>query len=117
MRDPEQIEIAVEQVIGKEAYIPISKETIREVCPHPSLAILVSAQDADEAVVSLREAWEQVGSPSPSGLVVFIRSSFLTMDDLSRILAAMPRVERLRRGLDYSRPGAPKIEIWIIAAV
>ena len=116
-RDPGQIEIAIEQVIGKEAYIPISRDAFQEACPHPSLALLVSAADADEAVAGLREAWEQAGSPSPDGLVVFILGSFLTMDDLSRILAALPQAERIRKGLDYSRPGGPKIEIRIIATI
>ena len=113
-RDPEQIENTVDQVIGRKAYLPISKDAFREACPHPSLAILVSAEDADEAVASLREAWEQAGNPSTSGLVVFIRGSFLTMDDLSRILAATPRIERSRRGLDFSEPGHAKVEIYLV---
>ena len=116
-RDPGQIEIAVDQVTGRDAYIPISKDAFQEVCPHPTLAILVSAEDADEAVAGLREAWEQAGNPSPDGLVVFIRSTTLTMDGLARINAALPQAERIRKGLDYSRPGGPKIEIRIIATV
>ena len=62
-RDPGQIEIAVEQVIDKDAYIPVSKEVFVATCPNPSLAIHISARDADEAATRIEEAWEKAGNP------------------------------------------------------
>ena len=113
--DSDLIDEAIARITGKDAFFPLSMDDFKEICPHPTLAYQVLSQNADEAADKIQQEWEQSGKPELSGMMAFIQSTSMTMDDLAIIDKVLPRASRIKKGLDFTNPDSGLIDIWVFA--
>ena len=112
---PSQIQHEIAQVVEYEGYLPLREQDFEDICPNPTWGIHVSAQSVDALVVLSRICLEQVlvSKKDLIGIIVYIRSSSLTMNDISKIDTMIPHARRFKMGLGYN--SAPEIDIWFFA--
>ena len=113
--DSRLIDEAIARITGKDACLPLSTDDFNEICPCPTIAIHVLAQNAGEAAEKIRHECEQSVKSELSSIMTYIRSTSLTMADLAMIDKALPRAPRFKKGLEHSNPDGGTLEIWIFA--
>ena len=113
--EPGQIQHEIARVVSDEGYLPLRNLDFRDICPNPSWGIHVCAQSVDALIVLSKICLEQVlvSKKELKGIIVYIRGSFLTMADVSRIDGMTPRARSFKRGL--GRKYTPGIDIWFFA--
>lgn len=113
--EPGQILHEIARVVGDEGYLPLRNQDFTDICPNPSWGIHVCAQSVDALIVLSRICLEQVlvSKKELKSIIVYIRGSSLTMNDISKIDGMIPRAQRFKRGL--GRKYAQGIDIWFFA--
>jgi hypothetical protein len=113
--EPGQIQHEIARVVGDEGYLPLRNQDFTDICPNPSWGIHVCAQSVDALIVLSRICLEQVlvSKKELKSIIVYIRGSSLTMNDISKIDGMTPHAQRFKRGL--GRKYAQGIDIWFFA--
>lgn len=113
--EPGQIQHEIARVVGDEGYPPLRNQDFTDICPNPSWGIHVCAQSVDALIVLSRICLEQVlvSKKELKCIIVYIRGSSLTMNDISKIDGMIPHAQRFKRGL--GRKYAQGIDIWFFA--
>lgn len=114
--DSVRIGEAVSRILREDSYIHISPGDFRDACPEPSWAVHVAGRGAGALLRLLREALEETGSGTPDGTVMHLRCASLTLFEIGRIQAAIPRAARHRNGLSFASEGSYD-ELWLFASV
>lgn len=112
-----EIASAINDILCQEMYVKLTRESFSECCPHPSLAIHVTARNADEAVILSEIELAQIDSASVTGSALFIKSMVLSMGKLQRIMALFSRLGNHKRGLCYKKPVEGEVEIWFFVSL
>lgn len=113
--DGRQIQSAIDEVLAREMYATLTRETFEDVCPHPSMAVHVLARSAGEAAILLGIELAGIDPLPLSGAVAFVQSDSLTMQGLERIKSAFPRSKRFKAGISAVRPAGGAVEVWFFA--
>lgn len=113
--EPSQIKYEIARVVEDEDYLRLREQDFADICPNPTWGIHVSAQSIDALIILSRICLEQVlvSKKELKGIIVYIRGSSLTMNDISKIDTMIPHARRFKMGLGYN--SAPEIDIWIFA--
>lgn len=113
--EPGQIQHEIARVVGDEGYLPLRNQDFTDICPNPSWGIHVCAQSVDALIVLSRICLEQVlvSKKELKCIIVYIRGSSLTMNDISKIDGMIPHAQRFKR--DLGRKYAQGIDIWFFA--
>lgn len=112
---PKHIHHEIARVVGDEGYLPLRNQDFTDICPNPSWGIHVCAQSVDALIVLSRICLEQVlvSKKELKCIIVYIRGSSLTMNDISKIDGMIPHAQRFKKGL--GRKYAQGIDIWFFA--
>ena len=112
--EPSQIKHEIARVVSEKAYIQLRNQDFVDICPNPTWGIHVCMQGIDALLVVVKIYLEQVtvDKKELKGIIVYIRASSLTMNDLTRINSIMPRAHEIKRGLGF-KPESTETEIWI----
>ena len=113
--EPGQIQHEIVRIVSDEGYLPLRNQDFTDICPNPSWGIHVCAQSVDALIVLSRICLEQVlvSKKELKCIIVYIRGSSLTMNDISKIDGMIPHAQRFKRGLE--RKYAQGIDIWFFA--
>lgn len=114
--DRQQIQTAIDYVLAQEMYLSLTRKDFDETCPTPTVAVNVVARSANEAAILLGIELAQIIDLPLSGIVVFLKSTSMTMRELERIDMVFPHCERFKRGISFSEPEGGEIEVWFFAA-
>ena len=110
--EPSQIKHEIARIVDDEGYLPLQEQDFADICPNPTWGIHVSAQSIDALIILSRICLEQVlvSKKELKGIIVYIRGSSLTMNDISKIDTMIPYARRFKMGLGYK--SAPEIDIF-----
>lgn len=113
--EPSQIKYEIARIVEDEDYLRLREQDFADICPNPTWGIHVSAQSIDALIILSRICLEQVlvSKKELKGIIVYIRGSSLTMNDISKIDTMIPYARRFKMGLGYK--SAPENDIWIFA--
>ena len=112
---PSQVQHEIARVMDDEDFLPLREQDFADICPNPTWGIHVSAQCIGALIILSRICLEQVlvSMKELKGIIVYIRGSSLTMNDISKIDGMVPRAQSFKRGLGCKN--ASEIDIWLFA--
>lgn len=112
--DKELIGRAVAQIAGEDALIPLREEDFAAACPAPAWAVHVGGVGAGDVLERLGRELAEAGAGEPEGLVAYVRTASMTLAELARIDALLPRARRFRKGIAFLPDGAGT-DVWVFA--
>ena len=113
--EPSQLKYEISRGVEDEDYLRLREQDFADICPNPTWGIHVRSQSVDALIVLSRICLEQVlvSKKELTVIIIYIRGSSLTMNDISKIDTMTPHARRFKRGLGYK--SAPEIDIWLFA--
>ena len=108
--DLEQIRNAISDITGRPSYIALMKDDFDSVTPEGM--VHVCGDSADEVLEALAGEYAKLQAEL-SGVLLFVRSGILTMNDLGRITKGVPHCPFYKAGLSFDKPEGRAVEVFV----
>ena len=93
--------------------IPLKEEDVNIVCPEPEWAVHVIGRSTSKVCAAIKNEFDGKNINNPHGIILYIRSIILKMNDLEQIDQVLPRTDSIIRGVDFHNPSGGDIEVWV----